>query len=259
MVMPCSRSADSPSTSNAKSIFSPCVPCRLLSASSAASWSSNNCRVSNSSRPIRVDLPSSTLPHVMKRSSSLRSCSASQDEMSAVPFTLRHPRESGDPGLLSLGSRFCGNDELKGTSKIALLLLLLHRCAAAVTVDGAALPLAGRTGQHFGNNLLDACRVALDCARQRITAQCPEPHPPADHLLAGFQPHPLVVDHQDEAVALHRWPLRREVQRHDRNPLAQDVLPHVELGPVGQGEDAHALTLVLPRIVQRPQLRPLAL
>ena len=34
MVMPCSRSADSPSTSSAKSMPSPCVPCFLLSASS---------------------------------------------------------------------------------------------------------------------------------------------------------------------------------------------------------------------------------
>ena len=46
--------------------------------SSAASWSSKICFDSYSSRPIRVDLPSSTLPQVMKRSSSLASCWASQ-------------------------------------------------------------------------------------------------------------------------------------------------------------------------------------
>ena len=61
------------------------------------------------------------------------------------------------------------------------------------------------------------------------------------------------------AVALHRRPLRREIERHDLDPLAQDVLPDVELGPVGQREDAHALALVLARIVERPQLGPLAL
>src|SRR5205085_4804346 len=42
-------------------------------------------------------------------------------------------------------------------------------------------------------------------------------------------------------------------------PLAQDVLPDVELGPVGQREDAHALALVLADIVKRPELGPLAL
>jgi hypothetical protein len=40
MVMPCSRSASSPSTSSAKSMSSPVVPCFFESFSSAASWSS---------------------------------------------------------------------------------------------------------------------------------------------------------------------------------------------------------------------------
>ena len=40
MVMPCWRSASSPSTSSAKSMSSPTVPCRRESFSSAASWSS---------------------------------------------------------------------------------------------------------------------------------------------------------------------------------------------------------------------------
>ena len=71
MVMPCSRSAASPSTSNAKSISPPCVPTRRLSAASASSWSSKIILESYSSRPIRVDLPSSTEPQVMKRSSDL--------------------------------------------------------------------------------------------------------------------------------------------------------------------------------------------
>src|SRR3569833_2371063 len=68
MVMPCSRSASRPSTSSAKSILSPSVPNFLLSFSSEASVSSNSSLVSYSSRPIRVDLPSSTLPQVRKRS-----------------------------------------------------------------------------------------------------------------------------------------------------------------------------------------------
>ena len=48
--------------------LSPWVPTRLLSASRAASWSSKISFESQSSRPIRVLLPSSTLPQVMKRS-----------------------------------------------------------------------------------------------------------------------------------------------------------------------------------------------
>ena len=40
IVMPCSRSAASPSTSSARSRSPPCVPTFFESASSAASWSS---------------------------------------------------------------------------------------------------------------------------------------------------------------------------------------------------------------------------
>src|SRR5947209_1549977 len=163
MVMPCSRSAASPSTRSAKSIFSPCVPWRLLSDSSAASWSSKICLVSYSSRPIRVDLPSSTLPQVMKRSSSFCSWLASQARTSSRAADrlvstrrsitrLRHSRGSGNPCTPS-------------RSKVALLLFLLHAY----------------------------------------------------------------------------------------------VLPHVELGPVGQREDSDAFAFGLADIVQRPQLGPLAL
>ena len=76
MVMPCSRSAESPSTRSAKSIASPCVPTRAESAASASSWSAKMLRVSWSSRPISVDLPSSTEPQVMKRSIDLAACRA---------------------------------------------------------------------------------------------------------------------------------------------------------------------------------------
>ena len=64
MVMPCSRSAWSPSSSRLKSIFSP-LTARLCEASViAARWSSVTPAASHSSRPIRVDLPSSTEPQV---------------------------------------------------------------------------------------------------------------------------------------------------------------------------------------------------
>src|SRR5207247_844310 len=65
--MPCSRSAASPSTSSAKSSSPPRVPTRFESSSSAASWSSSMSLASYSSRPMRVDLPSSTEPQRMNR------------------------------------------------------------------------------------------------------------------------------------------------------------------------------------------------
>src|SRR4051812_830959 len=66
MVMPCSRSASRPSVSRDRSISS--CPRFHEARCTAASWSSKIARVSCSSRPISVLLPSSTLPAVMKRS-----------------------------------------------------------------------------------------------------------------------------------------------------------------------------------------------
>ena len=65
IVMPCSLSAAKPSTSNAKSISSPCVPTFFESAFKDDNWSSKSICDSYNILPINVDLPSSTEPHVM--------------------------------------------------------------------------------------------------------------------------------------------------------------------------------------------------
>ena len=69
MVMPCSRSARRPSVTKDRST-SP-TPRRAEAAATASIWSSKSWRVSKRSRPIRVDLPSSTEPTAAKRSRSM--------------------------------------------------------------------------------------------------------------------------------------------------------------------------------------------
>jgi hypothetical protein len=61
------------------------------------------------------------------------------------------------------------------------------------------------------------------------------------------------------AVALDHRPLGGEVQRHDRDVLQVDVLPDVQLGPVGDREHPQALARMLAGVVQLPQLGPLVL
>ncbi len=74
MVMPCSRSACSPSTSSAKSMSSPVVPCRALDRGAAPRADPHRIILrSCSRRPIRVDFPSSTEPQVMNRNRSFAS------------------------------------------------------------------------------------------------------------------------------------------------------------------------------------------
>src|SRR4029077_9726332 len=45
-----------------------------------------------------------------------------------------------------------------------------------------------------------------------------------------------------------------EVQRHDGDALAPDVLPNVELGPVRKREHPDALARTMARVVERPEL-----
>ena len=51
----------------------------------------------------------------------------------------------------------------------------------------------------------------------------------------------------------------REIERHDRDVLARDILPDVEFGPIVDRKDADALSRTVAGVVEVPQLRPLAL
>ena len=114
MVMPCSRSARKPSVSSEKSSGPP-VRFTLL-ARMAANWSSNMALASYSSRPMRVLLPSSTLPAVVSRT---RSCSAQRARYSSmvsggaavsVAGAIRSsPRVSSTPSTLPGRSRWRGS------------------------------------------------------------------------------------------------------------------------------------------------------
>ena len=78
-------------------------------------------------------------------------------------------------------------------------------------------------------------------------------------LLPRLERHPVVVDHDPRPVAVDDRPLGGEVERHDRDLLAVDVEPDVELGPVREREDADRLALAVARVVEPPELGPLVL
>ena len=78
-------------------------------------------------------------------------------------------------------------------------------------------------------------------------------------ISPGLQLQPVVVDHDQHAVALDDRPLLGEIERHDRDVFLQDVLPDVELGPVRQREDADRFARRDAGVVDLPHLRPLVL
>ena len=74
--------------------------------------------------------------------------------------------------------------------------------------------------------------------------------------LAGARRREL-ADRAPHAVARIHLALVREVQRRERDALALDVAPDVELGPVRDRERAHVLAGGVAAVVQAPQLGPL--
>src|SRR5690606_17709304 len=112
---------------------------------------------------------------------------------------------------------------------------------------------------HFLDDFGQGRRPALDRPSERIAAEGAEAHRTFDRCLAGKQREAIVVDHEQEAVALHRRARRGEVERDDRDIFARDILPDVEFGPVRDREDADALALRLARVVEVPELGTLLL
>ena len=132
--------------------------------------------------------------------------------------------------------------------------------ADAVLVDDAAVPLGCRRPERLADDLGKRGRRALDGAGQGIAAERPEADRAQLGLLARLA---AAGDRRRRMISMPSRsddrPLGGEIERHDRDVLLVDVEPDVELGPVGQREDAEALASPLARIVEPPRLGPLAL
>jgi hypothetical protein len=83
--------------------------------------------------------------------------------------------------------------------------------------------------------------LGFDGAREGIATKRPESHLAQGRRLSCVQREALVVDHDECAAAANHRALLGKVQRHHGDVLAMEVLPDVELGPVGQREDAKTL------------------
>src|SRR6185369_5306313 len=62
-----------------------------------------------------------------------------------------------------------------------------------------------------------------------------------------------VVFDRDQPLAAHEdLTLPGEIERHHGNVLALDVVPNVELGPVGEGKDPHGLAVLDAAVEEVP-------
>jgi hypothetical protein len=135
---------------------------------------------------------------------------------------------------------------------------LLHR-GPRIGVDDAAFPLAAGGEEHLADDLGEFGRAALGGARERVAAERAE----ADPLQLGGRRellgHAVVVDEDQLPLVLDDRTLGGAVDVDERNLLEVDVLPDVELGPVGDREDPDLLALVDLGVVEVPELGSLVL
>src|SRR4051812_25725336 len=216
--MPCSRSARRPSVSRDRS-SAPSRPCR------SASWSARIALASWSRRPISVDLPSSTDPAVARRRRSER-------DTPAAPFTAPAPLE------------VTGN------------LAVLHGGVADAVVRARLTALGDAGRRDLGHDVVQRRRRRGDRAGAAHVAHGPVADARRERLLAV---HELDVGRErvQHPVAAEDLALVREVDRRHLEALLLDVLPHVELGPVAEREDADVLAAPDAPVVEVPQLGPL--
>src|SRR5579871_1511070 len=122
------------------------------------------------------------------------------------------------------------------------------------TVVGTGLAAPGDTGRRdLVDDRVDRPRVAQHAARAGHVADGAEAHRGAERLLVGI-PLDEVGGCVEHPVAPEHIALVREVDRRQLELLARNVLPHVELGPVRNREDADVLALPGARVVEIPQL-----
>ena len=122
-------------------------------------------------------------------------------------------------------------------------------------MGGVLLPSEGnQLGDNFGNGVgIGADGAGAGAAAQRTQAAL-------DPLLFARQALHERLLQGNQAVAAHQHPpLFGKIERHHGNTFLVDVVPDVQLRPVGQGENAYALTRIYARVIKVPQFGPLVL
>src|SRR5262245_17406207 len=141
----------------------------------------------------------------------------------------------------------------RNSLEVANALPVLHRRFRHAVVRARLAALRDARPGDLRHDLVDRRRLAHDTAGAGHVSDRTEANArgerllvriPLDELRRGVE-HPVTPE--DVALVC-------EVDRGQLEALTRDVLPHVELGPVGDREDADVLALPDPRVVEVPEL-----
>ena len=141
--------------------------------------------------------------------------------------------------------------------EIPFFFAVLHGAFAALVVHASAA-LSNACCGNFIDDFFEGVGVAFKGARDCEIAEGPETdmHHFGRFIRAEVE---VVGVGEDLACATDALAVMREVERRQGDVLAEDVVPHVELGPVVQREDAEVLAGRVHAVEQVPQLGTLVL
>lgn len=120
-------------------------------------------------------------------------------------------------------------------------------------IDEATLSFGGGGEKHFLNDFRERRCGGFDGTRQGIATQGSESDGSDLWGFTGFERHAFIIDHDEGAISFDDGTRCCEIERDDRNVLEIDVLPDIEFGPIGEGEDADALAFVDLAVVDIPK------
>src|SRR3954447_6319950 len=141
-------------------------------------------------------------------------------------------------------------------SEIADTFPVLHRSFREAVV-GPRLAALGHTGRRdLVDDLSDRRSIGHDAAGAGHVADSAEPNTRREGLLI-LHALDVVARRIQHPIAAEHLALMREVDLRQLETLARDVLPHVELRPVGDREHTNVLALSHARVVDVPELGPL--
>ena len=119
--------------------------------------------------------------------------------------------------------------------EVAVFLFVFHR-AFAVVVDDTILSLGIIGHQHLADDFGHGGGFRFHGPGKGVTAQGAETHAAHFGGFIGPQREALVIDTDQGAIALNHRPFGGEVEVGHGDLFQVDILPDVELSPIGKGK-----------------------
>lgn len=128
-----------------------------------------------------------------------------------------------------------------------------------VTIGLAVLVLGLLRVDDFEQDIFHCFGVGLDGTAEWVASQGAEAHFFDLDFFIRLQAATFVINHHDHLRAHYYRAVLGKIQWHNRDVLLVDILPDIELGPIGEWKHTYVFVPVLASVVQVPDFRTLAL